>query len=229
MTVDHHPVVENARHRAGPFQVPPFRRQAFSLIEICIALGIVAFAFVAMLGLLPVGLANFSKAMDTQTSTEIYQRLSAELQETEFDNLIKLGRNRPSGTVPFFFLKTRYFDAEGQEIKVTNSEAISDVESKRVLYTVTTRGSFPGDASPANHNSNYFTSLPDISGKRWNPRDVMFFSFQVIQSKGRDITTILDPTHFVDPAKAAQQGFPYRTYSIHVARNGYDLTQPYNP
>lgn len=228
MTVDHLTAVENVRHRAGPFRVPPFGRQGFSLIEICIALGIVAFAFVALLGLLPVGLNNFSKAMDTQTSTEIYQRMAAELQETEFDNLIKLGKTHMAQS-PFFFMKTRYFDAEGQEVKVANSEVLSDQESKRVVYTVTTRGSFPGDANASNHKGTYYTSFPDINGTRWNPRDMMFFSFQVIQSKGRDVKDILDATHFVDAALAAKQGFPYRTYSIHVSRNGYDLTQSVTP
>jgi uncharacterized protein (TIGR02598 family) len=207
-------------------------QQGFSLIEICIALGIVAFAFVALLGLLPVGLGNFSKAMDTQTSTEIYQRLAAELQETEFDNLIKIGKSQTAQNKMYFYMKYRYFDAEGQEVKVNDPAHPTDAEKNRIVYTANTRGSFPGDADPKNHDSNYFTSLPQVPpGGRFNPRDLIFFAIQVASSKGREIDSILDSpaggsTHFIDAAKAASAGVPFRTYAIHVARNGYDLTKP---
>jgi hypothetical protein len=55
----------------------------------------------------------------------------------------------------------------------------------------------------------------------------MFFAIQVASSKGLDLDSIVDKdTHIIDPLKASQFGVPFRTYSIHVARNGYDLTTP---
>jgi uncharacterized protein (TIGR02598 family) len=225
MTVNHqHSVVDMERHRPG--QLPAFRpgRRAFSLIEICIALGIVAFAFVALLGLLPVGLGNFSQAMNTQTSTEIYQRLAAELQETEFDNLIKIANTQKASDNTYFYMKYRYFDAEGQEVKVANPASPTDSEKTRIVYTANTRGSFPGKADPKNHTNNYFTSLPSTTGTRFNPRDLIFFAIQIASSKGRELDSVLDTTHFIDATKASKAGIPFRTYSIHVARNGYDLT-----
>lgn len=55
--------------------------RAFSLIETTLAIGIVAFAFVAILGLMPIGLASFRKAMDISTNSRIVQQVTAELQQ----------------------------------------------------------------------------------------------------------------------------------------------------
>lgn len=80
---------------------------AFSLVEITLAIGIVAFAFVALLGLVPVGLENFRQSLDTSVRSQIVQRLATEAQQTDFDLLPKLAS------------VWRYFNDEGTEIPLT--------------------------------------------------------------------------------------------------------------
>jgi len=63
------------------------KRQAFSLIEVVLAIGIVSFAMVSILGLIPVGLITFRNAMDLSVEANIAQRLVGEVQRTEFTNL----------------------------------------------------------------------------------------------------------------------------------------------
>lgn len=60
---------------------PRSSSKAFSLVETTLAIGIVAFAFVAILGLMPIGLTSFRKAMDLSTNSRIVQQVTAELQQ----------------------------------------------------------------------------------------------------------------------------------------------------
>lgn len=78
--------------------------QAFSLIEVAMALGIVAFAFTALLGMLPVGLTLFRNATDTSVATRIVQKVSGDLQQADYDTLATA-----EGRV-------RYFDEQGTEL-----------------------------------------------------------------------------------------------------------------
>ena len=228
MTVHHqNSAVENAgpAQKDRPGSEPGLRprcksRSAFSIIEICIALGIVAFAFVALIGLLPVGLGNFGVAMNTQTCAQIYQKIAGELQESDFDTLLANKVQTGGQPEPMFFrYELRYFDTEGTEVKS---------DSPNIIYTVRTRGSLPGKADPTKHRGTWFTSLPDINGQRFNPRDLMIFTIQVVQTKGRDLSVVpVDSTTFlILPDAATKAGMPIRTYSIAVARNGFNTLTP---
>jgi uncharacterized protein (TIGR02598 family) len=66
---------------------------AFSLIEVAMALGIVAFAFTALLGMLPVGLGLSRSATDTSVATRIMQKVSGDLQQADFDSIATAGGN----------------------------------------------------------------------------------------------------------------------------------------
>ena len=61
--------------------------QGFSLVEVALALGIVAFAFVSLFGLLPTGLNVFRGAIDTSNETWIMQGLNSMIQVTEWAKL----------------------------------------------------------------------------------------------------------------------------------------------
>jgi uncharacterized protein (TIGR02598 family) len=56
----------------------------FSLVEVTLALGLVSFSMVGLVGMLPVGLSNARAAMEVQTQARITQRIAAELQLTPF-------------------------------------------------------------------------------------------------------------------------------------------------
>lgn len=77
---------------------------AFSLIEVVLCLGIIAFAFVSMFGLLPVGLSTFREAMDNSLGSQITQRLVNEAQQTDYPTLIATA------------VTLRYFDDQGKEV-----------------------------------------------------------------------------------------------------------------
>lgn len=65
----------------------PRHAQGFSLVEVALALGIVAFAFVSLFGLLPTGLGVFRSAIDTSNETWIMQGLNSMIQVTEWSKI----------------------------------------------------------------------------------------------------------------------------------------------
>ena len=91
------------------------KRSGFSLVEITVALGIIAFAFVSIFGLLPSGLTTFRRAMDISIGSQIIQRLINDAQQTDFENL---------KTLP----TPQYFDGDG--VKVEEGD-------RRIVYHAT--------------------------------------------------------------------------------------------
>ena len=121
----------------------------FSLIEISLAIGVVAFAFVAILGLLPTGMNTFRKAVDTSVSTQIVQRVLNEAMQTDFDEMINnLERAKQGEVVAHEF---RYFDDQGGEVDA------EDIKSS--IYTVSTL------VKP-------YTDLPSTSSSRIAPKSL---------------------------------------------------------
>jgi len=66
------------------------RSSAFTLVETVLAIGIVSFAFMAILGLLPCGLQTFRKAMDATLEGQIAQHLVGQISQTPYDGLADL-------------------------------------------------------------------------------------------------------------------------------------------
>lgn len=75
--------------------------RGFSLVEIALAIGLLAFGMVSIIGLLPVGLTTFREAMERTISTQIVQAVVNEYQLTDFEEI-------PATT------QILYFDDEGQ-------------------------------------------------------------------------------------------------------------------
>jgi uncharacterized protein (TIGR02598 family) len=61
--------------------------KAFSLIEVTLALGIVSFAFVALLGILPAGLNHFTHSVDASTESQIAQTILTQARQAKFSEL----------------------------------------------------------------------------------------------------------------------------------------------
>ena len=192
-------------------------------MEISLALAIVAIALVALLGLLPSGLTNFRAAMDAQTAGEIFQRVVADAQETDFDTLLASKAETGGPGAQFYRLPLRHFDNQGTEVKTVNPDSPTVTEAKDILYSVRVRGSMPGDPDPKNHSANFATSLPGSSAPRFNPRDLTFLTIQVAVTNGnRKLAPMVDSASFlISPALAAKSAMPVRTYAAIVARNGY--------
>src|SRR5688572_15315225 len=82
-----------------------FRRVAgFSLIEVTLAIAIIAFAFIALIGLLPAGLGIFAQTVDSTNEMRISGHLSSMLLATDFDKL-KSGSDYSSNIY--------YYDVDG--------------------------------------------------------------------------------------------------------------------
>ena len=125
----------NARASATGLHVVGIRRRAdissaFSLIEVTLSIGIVAFAFVALLGLLPVGLTTFRQAIDTTVGSQIVQRIVDEAQQTDYPSLIA----NP--------VTTRYFDDQGNEVAASASIYTAEI-------VVTSPSALPNTTTPA--------------------------------------------------------------------------------
>lgn len=65
-------------------------RNAFSLIEVVLALGVVSVALIPLFGLLPAGLGTFRGSIDRSVSTQIAQAIISEARQTDFANLTTL-------------------------------------------------------------------------------------------------------------------------------------------
>ena len=88
--------------------------QGFSLVEISLALGIIAFAFIALLGLLPVGLQTFRQAIDTGNEARIMQTFMSKLEATEFSKIKELDFEQSE--------EIFYFDEEGMPTDSSTDE-----------------------------------------------------------------------------------------------------------
>jgi len=128
---------------------PPRSRRAFSLVEVALSIGIIAFAFVALLSLLPAGLTTFRRALDTSICTQIAQRIVGEAQLVDFDVITDRVNLPPSATDREYSFRMRrpgtqvvsirYFDEQGNEIIPSSPPALSADENARVIYAVNTR------------------------------------------------------------------------------------------
>ncbi len=106
---------------------------AFSLIEVVLAIGVVSFAFVGVLGLVPLGLKTSRQAIGINVETHIAQKISGDLQLSRFSSLTNS-----------LFFETRYFDDEGGLLR--------NPSDPTRIYTVKAVGilqpTLPGGAAP---------------------------------------------------------------------------------
>jgi len=78
---------------------------AFTLVEVTLALLIMSFAIITLMGLLPTGLDTFREAQETTIQAETFQNIFNEVQQTPFSQLSdsKVGSKQ-----------TWYFDESGR-------------------------------------------------------------------------------------------------------------------
>ncbi|MEZ0254532.1 MAG: Verru_Chthon cassette protein B [Chthoniobacter sp.] len=113
----------------------------FSLVEVVIAIGVIAFAFIPMMGMLPTGLNLSRQAIDATVEAQIAQQLTAEVQQTDFSRLEDLASS--SVVNPY------YFDDQGSKVAdpanaiyqaifaISTSTTLPDAVATQKLATVT--------------------------------------------------------------------------------------------
>jgi uncharacterized protein (TIGR02598 family) len=73
-------------HKRRLFAIPE-NTGAFTLVEVILALGVLAFAIVPLFGLLPIGLQAFQESVGTTVQTHIFQSITNTIEQTDFSNL----------------------------------------------------------------------------------------------------------------------------------------------
>jgi uncharacterized protein (TIGR02598 family) len=63
------------------------RIRAFTLVEVTLAMGIMSFAMVTLVGLLPVGMQVFREAIDTTVKAQIVQSITSMAEQTDLCSL----------------------------------------------------------------------------------------------------------------------------------------------
>ncbi len=76
------------------------------MVEVSLSVAIIAFAFVALIGLLPAGLQVFKKTIDATNEMRIFTDLTSMLQATDFN---KVTEDKDGAIAKNLF----YFDADG--------------------------------------------------------------------------------------------------------------------
>ena len=177
-------------------------RAGFSLVEVTLAIGIVAFAFVAVFGMLPTGLGLFRETMNTAVGSEIAQRVINEAKQADFTVLTQ----GATGTAGETLRKPlRYFDVQGDELITANGAATPPAGT---VYQVNTR-IMPVTAVPsASNNVNLALVTIQIA---YNPG-------------GQSLPVTGSPNDSSQPLRnlwssGAGAGSPPSTWSTLVARN----------
>ena len=122
-------------------------------MEVTLALGIMAFALLAVFGLLPVGMNTFRSAMNTSVGGQIAQRVINDAQQADFNQLIT---DSTGATITVSGTKAlRYFSEEGDEVIPATPATLTPAERQRILYWVNTRiVPVTGEPSSASPQSN---------------------------------------------------------------------------
>jgi len=111
------PVADPSSLQMQPPKIRPSRRYAFSLVEVTLAIGILSFGLLSVIGLMPVGLNTFRQSINTSVGTQISQRLMNEKRQTDFVTLIA-----PANAIEY-----RYFSDEGDEVAVTSAIFVTKI------------------------------------------------------------------------------------------------------
>jgi uncharacterized protein (TIGR02598 family) len=105
--------------RSGEKRIPYLAGDArgeggFSLIEVTIAMGVMAFAAIAILGIIPNGLAAATRSSQTTIAARLASEVQSEIQQVGFASFSTNSTN------------TTYFDGDGK-ILTSNTGAVYDV------------------------------------------------------------------------------------------------------
>jgi uncharacterized protein (TIGR02598 family) len=125
------------------------RRFGFSLVEVVLALGVVSFAIVAILGIIPTGLQTSHSSQDETRAAQIAQTILSSMAsqaQTQFSS-VKLQTN-DSSTIPAFDLTST-----ASVTVYANNDAKLSANSAGAVYAISiaTNGSPSGfDAGYAN-------------------------------------------------------------------------------
>ena len=148
-------------------------RRGFSLAEVVVALGVISFAIVAILGVLPSGLQTSKSSQDETRAAQIARSILAGIASqapTQFDN-IQLAFSENSSAqfnLGSSETKTLYADNDGKIITDTNGATFKvDVTTNSAptgfdsgnANQITVRVIWPANAPPASQSSRNYVRI----------------------------------------------------------------------
>jgi uncharacterized protein (TIGR02598 family) len=139
-----------------PLKINKTTRAAFSLVEVVLALGVVSFAMMGLVGLIPVGLQTSREAINITVESQIVQSLAGDLQLADYSKLA-------GGTF--------HFDEQGTAV------AVSDPDR---LYTVAVTPQ--ATRSPAGLSAGAAQSVLIEVTNRSNPRQMRSYNVLVFNN-----------------------------------------------
>jgi uncharacterized protein (TIGR02598 family) len=177
----------------------PGRTGGFSLVEVVIAMGIVAFALIPLLGLVPVGLNTSRQAIDTTIEAQIIQQMTGQALQTDWTALTGL-----NSTTTLY-----YFDANGNTLPASSASS--------AIYTAC----FSVPLTPANPNGASLpggTALPSGT-TTYNMATVAIYILSTRTPSSGAITT---PTLLISAATTSSsiQNSYIQKYTVFVPNNG---------
>lgn len=114
---------ERPLHRGpGSAARPRSPEAAFSLAEVAIAIGILAFCLVGVLGLIPAAMGMFRESVDTGLRAQIMQQVSADVGMMDYTNFVDVSSGTVRGNIVDTF--RRFYGEDGQTNGVTEATAI---------------------------------------------------------------------------------------------------------
>jgi uncharacterized protein (TIGR02598 family) len=203
---------------------PPRLRAAFSLIEVTLAIAIVAFGFIAVFGLLPVGLNTFRNAKTVSVSNQVAQQLLTEYEQMDWLTLTGSGA-ATVGTPYFSTDNPYYFDEQGQRIESDNSNSDGTIMTEQRIIQAQVRvqvgaklpGWTPSDGANKNIDANTAMVTVQVAfNPTLNPANLATFS-----SSDPYLGKLWTGAFTSNPANT--KAVSVRTYSTYVAK---DKLQP---
>ncbi len=122
--------------------------RAFSLVEVVIAMAVAAFALVAILALLPMGLQSANSAVGDTRSSMIAQDVALRLR-SNLGTLTSTGATPTAGTVFSKLATTNYYDANGYFLGSVYTNALYRVDATRDVLK-----SYPQNTDPSKQDAN---------------------------------------------------------------------------
>jgi uncharacterized protein (TIGR02598 family) len=166
---------------------------AFSLVEVTLALGLVTFSVITLMGMIPMGLTTFHKAAATSVSSQIVQQVVTDVQQSDFSQLV-------TANSPLTRLSLRYFDDQGNELGLVG-------------------GVPPASPPPGTvYNVNVVVKTPVVltGGSPTDPSNLACLAIEIVSNPG-NIALTYDSNDSV--VQDTVHGISVSRYSAFVAKN----------
>lgn len=120
--------------KRSPSRISLRSPSAFSLVEVTLAIGIVSFGLLAILGLMPVGMTTLRQATEQTIESQIVQKIGGDISQTSY-SLLEAN----------FSGKTFYYDDEGRFL--TNSPTVAPTATRYWVRPTVVASVYPGSSN----------------------------------------------------------------------------------